>query len=509
MIIVREFTGHQGADESTCVSNEKFRRLYETVPAGIIHLAPDGTIIECNEAYSEMMGYDGADLTGNEYNQLIPSDWMEFMANLLGLMQSAESSLGPFEMDHLRKDGSRIPVEIRFWTNRDGNGVTPDIWGMTIDISDRVDSEKALRRSEEKNRALMESSQHYFLLIDSERKIVDFNSKSADLLKNSLVNIKGMHISELGSELGLELDNIFGTLKNTHSSPIEVLIEGENKKSMWLELHATSLIIEGEMYIQIVGTDITAQKKAKELVDKELEALAALDRAKAEFMDRASHELKTPLTSICCAASIISEYSSTMREEERELFNIIKKGGDRLARLINNIMKSLQIENNVLKIKHESVDLIDLIKKEIDKHENLLALRGHSITFESMPALNITGDQERLKDVISNLVMNAINNTPPHGEIHVKVEIIDDNAEISVSDTGVGLTEEEKPKIFSKFGKIERYGQGLDLVLEGSGLGLFFVKKVIELHGGTIRVESEGRNKGTKFIISLPLLVGH
>jgi PAS domain S-box-containing protein len=366
-------------------------------------------------------------------------------------------------------------------------------------------------KSEEKYRALIDASPHYFLLIDSERRIVDLNRKTADLFASSSVDIKGMHVAELGSEFSLKLDEICEKLVHKFddnqqlSSAMEVLIEHKDEKSMWLGLDAIPLVIEGNKYIQIVGNDITAQKQAEELANKELEAIAALDRAKSEFIDRASHELNTPLTSICGAASILSEYSSLMSEKERELLEIIKRGGERLSHIVEIIVNSLQLESNVLEIKRESIDLIDLIKRIIDQHEFLLKLRGHSIIFKSTPVPNIFGDREKLEDVISNLIINAINNTPSHGEIRVMVEIIDDHVDLSVADTGVGLTEEEKSKIFIKFGKIERYGQGLDIVADGSGLGLYFAKKVIELHEGTIRVESEGRNKGSKFIVCLPL----
>jgi signal transduction histidine kinase len=85
------------------------------------------------------------------------------------------------------------------------------------------------------------------------------------------------------------------------------------------------------------------------------------------------------------------------------------------------------------------------------------------------------------------------------------MEITDNNANISMKDTGIGLTDEEKSKIFTQFGKIERYGQGFDVISEGSGLGLFISKKIIELHEGSIWVKSDGRNKGSTFCVSLPL----
>ena len=115
-------------------------------------------------------------------------------------------------------------------------------------------------------------------------------------------------------------------------------------------------------------------------------------------------------------------------------------------------------------------------------------------------------EKERLYEVVINLLSNAIKYTPPNGRIIIKSESKDDNYIISITDNGIGLTNEEKEKIFKKFGKIERYGKGLDVVSEGSGLGLYISKKIIELHGGDIWVESKGREKGSKFSFSIPIL---
>ena len=109
-------------------------------------------------------------------------------------------------------------------------------------------------------------------------------------------------------------------------------------------------------------------------------------------------------------------------------------------------------------------------------------------------------------EVITNLLSNAIKYTPPNGEITIKSEIMDQNVSMSIQDNGIGFTDKEKEKVFKQFGKIERYGQGLDIGIDGSGLGLYLSKKIVELHGGKIWLESEGKNKGSIFYVSLPLI---
>ena len=116
----------------------------------------------------------------------------------------------------------------------------------------------------------------------------------------------------------------------------------------------------------------------------------------------------------------------------------------------------------------------------------------------------INFDKEQIRHVINNLITNAIKYTPLNGKIGVNSKIAEDSIEIAIQDSGIGFTEEEKERIFTQFGKIERYGQGFDVISEGVGLGLHIAKKIIDLHGGEIWVESEGKNKGSSFSFSLP-----
>ena len=112
-------------------------------------------------------------------------------------------------------------------------------------------------------------------------------------------------------------------------------------------------------------------------------------------------------------------------------------------------------------------------------------------------------DKHRFEQVFINILSNAIKNTPPHGQIFVILNETQDQIDVIIKDTGVGLTEDEKTKIFQKFGKIERYGMDLDVDIEGAGLGLYISREIVKLHGGEILVESEGRNKGCTFIVRL------
>ena len=174
--------------------------------------------------------------------------------------------------------------------------------------------------------------------------------------------------------------------------------------------------------------------------------------------------------------------------------------------MINSLIKTASLDQGTVSLNKVTEDLSFLIKFCVKGLEGLAELRDQEIILKTHEYLTADFDKERMYDVIVNLVVNAIKYTPPKGKIIIKSEIKEKFYIISVKDNGIGITEEEKSLLFKQFGKIERYGMGWDIGIEGSGLGLYMSKKIIELHGGKMWVESEGRNKGSTFYFSVPFI---
>jgi signal transduction histidine kinase len=246
--------------------------------------------------------------------------------------------------------------------------------------------------------------------------------------------------------------------------------------------------------------DITEKKKAEE-------ELIKLNSLKSELLRRTSHELKTPLVSI----KGFSDLLLTVHREKIDDYVLatireIKLGCERLENLIHDILKTAELESESVDLKKSEEDLSFLIKLCVRELQGLTRLRNHEINLDIHDKLMTKFEPDQMHLVLSNLINNAIKYTPPNGKIEIKSAITDDYILISIEDNGIGITNEEKKRLFTQFGKIERYGQGLDIISEGSGLGLYITKKIIELHGGTIRVKSKGRNKGSTFYFTLPVI---
>ncbi|KKK42914.1 hypothetical protein LCGC14_3169320, partial [marine sediment metagenome] len=250
--------------------------------------------------------------------------------------------------------------------------------------------------------------------------------------------------------------------------------------------------------VNIYGMDITERKHVEE-------KLKEVNKLKSEFLRRASHELKTPLISIKGFSELIlSLYEDQLDTPVISKLREITDGCERLQNIINNLLKTSRLESPELKPKVQKEDLSFLIKFCVHELESLTETRKQSIELDIHNELYVNIEKEEIHDVLSNLFTNAIKYTPPNGKIEIKTDLKEENVIISVKDNGIGFTEEQKTKIFQQFGKIERYGQGLDLGIDGTGLGLYISKRIVEAHGGKIWMESDGKNKGASFYFTLP-----
>ena len=229
--------------------------------------------------------------------------------------------------------------------------------------------------------------------------------------------------------------------------------------------------------------------------------LKELDRLKSEFVSMASHELKTPLTSIKLSMDVLRSLSGSEKDirTKDELFGIVDRNIERQSRLVTDLLDISRIETGSLKFNLEPVDLYDIIRESVKGMRDIAEEKGISVhTDLEGETLAITGDRDRLVQVFVNLIGNALKFTEK-GEIRIQVRMVAGNPEIRVSDTGIGIPPEELDRIFDKFHQVD---SGLTREAGGTGLGLAICRGIIEGHGGSIRAESEV-GRGSTFVIVL------
>jgi signal transduction histidine kinase len=288
---------------------------------------------------------------------------------------------------------------------------------------------------------------------------------------------------------------------------IDVQIQTKDGKIFWTNLQAALMKISDEMFVQALFTDITAQKEVEFLIDEEVKKLKELDKIRKNLISRVSHELKTPLVSVTGGCELLlTIYGEELNKGELEIIELIEKGGKRLKYLVDNLVDISRIEYEKFKLVKEPNDLSAIIREISNELKYSIRERNINLSLVLPESFYIKLDKARIEQVIMNLLSNAIKNTPPNGEIFVNLKKKERSAEFSIRDTGIGISKEEMNMLFTRFGKLERYGEGYEYIdIQGSGLGLFISKEIIDSHEGEIRAESGGRNKGSTFIVKLPI----
>ena len=247
------------------------------------------------------------------------------------------------------------------------------------------------------------------------------------------------------------------------------------------------------------GEDVTERKKVEEQ-KKDLEKL------KEEFLARASHELKTPLISIVGYTDLfLIKYGSILDDEAKNYLNSIRKATERLNGLADRLIKVHELEIETLKLQKSREDIGKIIIECVNSLYAYAKTRDISISLDLQEELVFNFDIEKIQELVNNLILNALKYSPPKSSIKIRSKLENDQVLISIEDNGIGFTKDEQQVIFQKFGKIEHFGQNLDIDIGGVGMGLYIAKRITELHDGKIWVSSPGRKMGSTFFVRLPI----
>ncbi|MFX1311991.1 MAG: PAS domain S-box protein [Promethearchaeota archaeon] len=536
--VVHDITSQKQAEEALKRSEEKYRELLETTSLGVIEIdVVNGKMKYINPKLLEIIGYKKEELSENIFqNDII---YQEDLPKLLRTYteselefrindkQGKEKLLAGKKIPHLNQEGEITSIIIWLEDITEKKMYEELIYELNINfLNFTADIRKNIELLLNTGLKLLNGviilyiqeikydSQPRYQVITSENKFYIFEEN--EFFENLFINelfYEGHDFPQTFLDIDIKkyaktdpfinkykLKGCFGKIIKAHSS----------QKSAVAVFYKENPIIKGkEKLVMFLICDAIEIEQRRWQVQRDLEeqniTLNKINKLKTELFSRTSHELKTPLISIKGFTELLlTIHHNKFDPDVISILEEIKDGGKRLEKIINLLLESTKLEAGQLELNLSEEDLTFLIKFCVKELRGLASLRDQSISLDLHQKLNTMFDKERIYEVISNLIVNAIKYTPPGGHIQIKSEIKDKEYIISIQDNGIGFTEEEKRKVFKQFGKIERYGQGWDVSTEGSGLGLYITKKLIELHGGKIWLESKGRNKGSVFYFSIP-----
>jgi len=515
--IAIDITQRKKAENDLRDSVEKYRGIFNNSPLAIGYYTKEGILTDCNEKFALMLGNTKEALMGFNIFRDLKNKGM-----LRALKKSLVSGTGSYEgVYRAVLTQKENPTRVLFQGISDEQG---NIYGgvaLAEDISERIEAENALKTSEEKFRNLVENIGEGAGITDNDNNFL-FSNRAADVIfgveNEGLMNrsLKDFILPGKYDQIHAETNKRKLGLKSTYE--IEILRpDGQTRD---LLVTATPNYDENKMYASTLGIfrDITERKKIEEelrkahktLLKKNRELNIAIkkaeesDRLKSAFLASMNHELRTPLNGIIGLSELMD--GSMAPGEIEDFSKQIYQSGMNLLTLIDDIFQTVQLEMGETSPELSQFNVAGFLTDVKMNAQRHLADTGKNqiiITIDVPPEntdLNLITDKSLLKKVFENLIHNAIKFTP-EGEIKFGV-IQSDHQEATfyVSDTGIGIPAENHQLIFERFRQIDqrhkrKYG--------GSGLGLYYSKKIIELINGKIWVESI-QNRGTTFFFSIP-----
>ncbi|MFX0005166.1 MAG: ATP-binding protein [Promethearchaeota archaeon] len=490
-------------------SEKKFRVLFNNSTSGIAYHRiiydeaknPINYVItDVNNQYQEILSFNKKDILNKTATQIYgvkQAPYLEIYSNVAATQESIsfESYFAP--MDKYFK--------ISVISSQKGEFIT-----IFNDITKRKLSEQKILESEEKFRTITEQSFiGIAILQDFQFKYV--NQQFSDTLgytTDEILNWKPKEFYKLihpdDRKMVYNLTEQKYHSRNTEIANLQFRILKKNNEVIWLEIISKTISYKGKLANLIATLNITEKREAERIVLEENKKLLELNKMRKDIITRVSHELKTPLTSIYGASQILIKHlREKLDDDVMNFVEISHRGAIRLKKLVENLIDASRIETGKLMLKLSVQNISNLVRECVDEMKYLTYNRKQSINLKLPEEIYFYVDKIRLQQVITNILSNAIKNTPKNGSINITLTEKSGYIDIRIKDNGIGLTEKEKEIIFEKFGKIERYGMDLGVDIEGSGLGLYISKEIIESHGGHILVESKGRHQGALFTIRL------
>lgn len=415
-----------------------------------------------------------------------------------------------FEDTFIRRDGSFFPVSYSSSPLRDEDGRIIGLVVVFQDITERKRAEQALRASEERYRAIVESQAEMICRFRTDGTILFVNSAYARARDTTPEALVGVNFWEFVDPE--DRSRVRELLARLRPGAPEVRIENRFETAegvRWTLWTNRGLAFDGDgraTEVQSAGIDITDRKRAEE---KLLESEAHLRRAsqmKDEFLATLSHELRTPLNAVLGWAHMLR--TGTLRPDvAQRAFESLERNARAQAQLVDDLLDVSRIVAGKMQVKSDPVDLATVVAAAVDTVRPAAASKRVALHVSADPGSQIVvnGDADRLRQIVWNLLSNAVKFTPEEGHVHIALRTVDGRAEIVVRDTGVGIEPEFLPFVFDRFrqadGTTTRRHTGL-------GLGLAIVRHLTEAHGGSAAAESDGPNTGAAFTVRLPLAGG-
>jgi len=472
------------------------------------HSQPDEPIIYCNRAFEQLTGYSKEEIIGHNCRFLQDSDRTQEQR---GILREAinKGEHCQVEIRNYKKDGSMIWNELMISPVKHPDGHITHYIGIQNDITRRKEAEMALEsekehleeRVQERTQELQESEAYLssivetiresLIVLDEEMRVLSVNDHFCKFFKLNDKEVRGKILFDLGNgqwNLPELKDLLFNILP--HDNPFEGF-ELENEfpaiGRKLLVLNARQVMLKGkyEDRILLAIEDMTERRE--------------IEQRKEDFISIASHEMKTPLTSIKGNLQLLQKRAEKNGHQEYGSgFETTAKSIARLERLVYDLLDVSKIQTGKIDFNYTSFSFDQLVKEVVQGVEAISP--SHHITITGHTAVDVVADYGRIEQVVINLLNNAIKYSPGSKSVAVHISLLAGYVKMSITDSGVGIHRRDHKKIFERFYRADQISEKFP----GVGVGLYVCKQIVKEHKGTLWVESE-EGRGSVFNFTLPV----
>ena len=538
--LVRDITERKWSEDALLQSEAKYFSIIESI--GVAYFETDlcGVMTFVNDRTCLDLDYTRDELLRMSIRDYQTAENAQKTFEVFNQVYETELPDKAYHMEAIRKDGVKVTFEVSISLMRDSEGKPIGFRSLSRDITERKKIENALKASEERARTIIATIPDPYFENDLQGKFTYVNAAFRSYSGYTDDEIKDVSFTvfvdkSYVDELFSLYNSVFTTGLPLKNVELEVLMKSGERRQVNLSV---SLIRDSQGHptgFSGIIRDVTEKKKAEELIRQseqslreysetlemrvkertaELEkakiAAEAASRAKSDFMAHISHEFQTPLNAVIGFTKVLHDRMfGEINEKQEEFIRYIADAGTNLSRIITEIVDASQATSGHIKLNLSPVSIVEAIAKTTRLLGPLMEEKKQILTVdvELDTDISVEGDAQKIQQVFFNLLSNALKYTGDGGQvnIHASRTVHPDSGlegiSVSIKDTGTGIRPEDIPRLFQAFSTLEstytRDGKGI-------GVGLSLTKQLVELHGGSIRVESEF-GSGSCFTVFLPL----
>jgi PAS domain S-box-containing protein len=507
VLVFRDVTERRRQQQALEERERQFRTLADSIPQLAWMADPDGEIFWYNRRWFEY--------TGTTLDEMEGWGWQSVHdpTALPGVLDGWKESLAtgtPFEMVFPLKasDGSFRPFLTRVHPVKDDYGRVVRWFGTNTDITEVTRIEEESERQRRLYDTVLSNTADFNYTFDLQGRFTYANRALLDLWRKDLSEAVGKNFfelnynSDLAERLQRQIQRVIETRQPVRDQTPYTSASG---KRYYEYIFVPVIGADGDVEAVAGSTrDVTEQRQIQEELRDVAARLSEADRRKDEFLATLAHELRNPLAPIRTGLEVMKfakDDPATLEETRGTMERQVRQ----MVRLIDDLLDVSRITQGKLELRKCRVALADVVQSAIEATQPLIDEMNHEMTV-TLPARTIllNADPSRVAQVFANLLNNSTKYTPEGGRISLSAELDGSEVVVTVQDNGVGIPAEMQSGIFELFSQIDR---PLEKGCKGLGIGLTLVKRLVEMHGGAIEVDSDGVGQGSSFTVRLPIVV--